>query len=139
MVGRCNEKETIMGLDMYAYTAPANLIDRDVDFDIDIIDMFPGEARLHYWRKHPNLHGWMEELYYAKGGSSENFNCVPVALTSSDLDELELAIRRNTLPITQGFFFGESDGSEAEDDLAFIEKARKAIADGLDVFYTSWW
>ncbi|SNS98554.1 hypothetical protein SAMN06295912_12825 [Sphingomonas laterariae] len=125
-----------MGLDMYAYTAPANLFERDVDFDIDI---FPAEARLHYWRKHPDLHGWMEELYYAKGGSSENFNRVPVALTSSDLDELELAIRRNALPITQGFFFGKSDGSEAEDDLAFIEKARKAIADELDVFYTSCW
>ena len=56
-----------MGLDMYASTlvqAPKS----DVDFDgNDAIE-------LHYWRKHPNLHGWMESLYYEKGGTAGSFN-----------------------------------------------------------------
>ena len=26
------------------------------------------EEELHYWRKHPNLQGWMENLYREKGG-----------------------------------------------------------------------
>ena len=34
---------------------------------------------------------------------------------------------------------GVSDGSETENDLAFIAKARDALADGLTVFYSSWW
>ena len=32
-----------------------------------------------------------------------------------------------------------SDGTEFLDDLAFVGKARKAIADGLTVYYDSWW
>lgn len=120
-----------MGLDMYAhydFEAPAT----PVDFKVED----PGE--LHYWRKHPNLHGWMEQLYRAKGGTQE-FNCVNLQLTAEDLDRLEAAIRDRTLPDTEGFFFGASDGSEVEGDLAFIAKARKALADGLTVFYSSWW
>ena len=70
-------------------------------------------SELHYWRKHPNLHGWMQKLYYEKGGKDEIFNCVPVALTGQDLDRLEADVKDGELPLTAGFFFGESDGSEA--------------------------
>ena len=43
------------------------------------------------------------------------------------------------LPDTAGFFFGASDGSEIDDDLAFVNKAREALAADLAVCYTSWW
>lgn len=125
-----------MGLDMYAYTAPSDLVGRDVDLKLDGLR---GVTDLHYWRKHPNLHGWMEMLYRAKGGAEEVFNCTTVRLTRDDLDALEAAIRDDALPETTGFFFGTSDGSERADDLAFVEKARSAIAEGLAVFYDSWW
>jgi hypothetical protein len=46
-----------MGLDMYAMTTTEAVADA-VDFKVGIA------AELHYWRKHPNLHGWMEALYY---------------------------------------------------------------------------
>ena len=39
----------------------------------------------------------------------------------------------------EGFFFGVSDGSEKDDDLAFIARARLAIAEGKAVYYDSWW
>ncbi|MCP5391920.1 MAG: phosphoglycerate kinase [Sphingomonadaceae bacterium] len=123
-----------MGLDMYAYSTAAHAITRDVDFNIDELDA----TRFHTWRKHPNLHGWMEHLYTDKGGV-ELFNCVPVRLTLDDLSELEHVIRSGELPETNGFFFGASDGSEIEDDLAFIAKAREAIEAGNAVFYSSWW
>jgi len=32
-----------------------------------------------------------------------------------------------------------SDGSEVDDDLAFVAEARDALAAGLAVFYVSWW
>ncbi len=120
-----------MGLDMYAYTTTDKL-DRLVDFKVK------NYTEIHYWRKHPNLHGWMEDLYYAKGGAKE-FNCVPVALTLEDIDHLEAAIVHHELPATHGFFFGESRGDEYDDDLDFTAKARKAIEDGHTVFYDSWW
>jgi hypothetical protein len=103
------------------------------------VDFEAGDAsQLHYWRKHPDLHGWMENLYYEKGGT-ETFNCRPVLLTPEDLDRLEADIRSKALPETTGFFFGKTDGSEHEDDLAFIAKARAAMAEGQTVFYDSWW
>jgi hypothetical protein len=117
---------------MYAYTT-GDKPRREVDFkDQSLVE-------LHYWRKHPNLHGWMTELYFAKGGRDKKFNCVNLLLTPADIDQLEIAIRQEKLPYTTGFFFGESDGSEVADDLAFIAKAREAMAQELFVFYTAWW
>lgn len=124
-----------MGLDMYAYTAPRDLIVGDVDIKLNAIEHV---SEIHYWRKHPNLHGWMEMLYRAKGGRKV-FNCTTVRLTAEDLDALETAVRDDLLPETIGFFFGLTDGSEREDDLEFIAKARQALAEGAAVLYDSWW
>ncbi|MBN8948942.1 MAG: phosphoglycerate kinase [Rhizobiales bacterium] len=121
-----------MGLDMYACTL-SRTPDAPVDFE------GKGATHIHYWRKHPNLHGWMERLYREKGGCDDSFNCVNVRLTREDLDRLEADIRARQLPATDGPFFGESDGSETDDDLQFVAKAREALAAGLTVFYTSWW
>ena len=121
-----------MGLDMYAEIT-LEPVTTPVDFKVE------RHVRIHYWRKHPDFHGWMEALYFEKGGSADSFNCVPVLLTLQDLDRLEAAIFKGELPDTSGFFFGDSDGTEVPDDLAFIVKARKAITEGYTVFYTSWW
>lgn len=120
-----------MGLDMYAMVTKMQP-ENPVKFETD------DAVELHYWRKHPNLHGWMAALYSEKGGT-ETFNCEPVVLTEDDLDQLEADIRAKQLPSTTGFFFGESDGTEVSDDLHFITKAREAIAEGKTVYYTSWW
>ena len=121
-----------MGLDMYASTL-ARKPEAPVDFKAD------DAAALHYWRKHPNLHGWMERRYRDKGGKDETFNCVNLLLTRADIDALDADILAGNLPTTSGFFFGASDGSEREDDLSFVAKAREALAAGLTVFYSSWW
>ena len=120
-----------MGLDMYAYMT-SETPEKPVDFKVTEASQF------FYWRKHPDLHGWMEELYREKGGT-EQFNCVPVQINAEDLDRLEADIRSGDLPDTTGFFFGNSDGSETEDDLAFITAAREALAEGYTVYYDSWW
>lgn len=123
-----------MGLDQFAMT----------------MDSKGNKTEIAYWRKHPNLQGWMENLWEAKGrpGLPEDnepsimgdFNCVPVKLNSDDLDDLEDAIRGSSLPNTVGFFFGDnSDDYYKEKDLEFIRKAREALDDGLVVEYNSWW
>ncbi len=123
-----------MGLDMNAFATKAKP-ETEVDFSTKNFE----ETELHYWRKHPNLHGWMESLYYEKGGKADSFNCVPVVLDNEDLDNLEYDIKEGNLPDTQGFFFGISSGDEDNDDLEFVAKAREAIANGKTVYYTSWW
>jgi len=125
-----------MGLDMYAFSTKAKP-KSEVDFETK--NFKPTEV--HYWRKHPNLHGWMQKLYDMKGGTSDAFNGDCVILDIEDLDNLEQDIKDGNLPDTSGFFFGESANGDEEtkDDLDFIQKARYQIANGKTVYYTSWW
>ena len=133
-----------MGLDMSAYSTAAKL-DNPVDFET--YDPETGDAvietqDLHYWRKYPNLHGWMAKLYVRKGGKENESDFTgPVVLTAEDLDHLEAVLLLGALPHTTGFFFGASAGSESEleDDMKFVADARDAIADGRTVYYNSSW
>ena len=121
-----------MGLDMYAFTTSEQPA-APVDFDISSYD------ELFYWRKHPNLHGWMERIYFARGGGDPEFNLTTLKLTAEDIDQLERDVTAGQLPLTDGFFFGSSDGEEREADLAFVAAAREALENGLTVFYCAWW
>ena len=118
-----------MGLDQYA---AVRLDTKDEEGNWN-------QEELAYWRKHPHLQGFMENLYVEKGGEGE-FNCVDVELTLEDIDALEASIKGGELPETGGFFFGD-DSSEhyKEADLEFCANARKALADGQTVVYSSWW
>ena len=129
-----------MGLDMYAWSVKAE----DAVNDFDIKCGTDGRMKVNeffYWRKHHDLHGWMERMYRAKGGTKESFNCVPVRLTKEDLDNLEIDLRKQALPETTGFFFGNNppDDESLARDLEFIQKARDIIASGDAVYYDSWW
>ena len=91
------------------------------------------------WRKHPNLQGWMENLWHEKGGEGE-FTCVDLELTLNDLNALEATLDEEELPETVGFFFGSNaDDHYAEADREFIVQARAAIKQGYKVIYSSWW
>ena len=134
-----------MGLDMFAWAVKfidgheEPEVDADIDQYADHIESVDDD--LWYWRKHPNLHGWMEKLYRDKGGKDEEFNCANVELTEADLHDLETAINEVGLPYTQGFFFGQSSGDndEKRGDLYFIARARKAIKNGYHVYYSAWY
>ena len=140
-----------MGLDMYAYVAgkkgqqreyyeTAEFNETTRDFENKTITK-PHE--IAYWRKHPNLHGWMEQLWNSRNGGNEdgsNFNGIELELTWEDLEVLELDIIAGTLPNTTGFFFGnDSDDHYREQDLKFIRDARAELFLGLKVFYNSSW
>ena len=136
-----------MGLDMYAYVAARAGQQREyydtANWDNDskeLISPVTKPREIAYWRKHPNLHGWMEELYRAKGGNVEMFNGVELELTWEDLEVLERDLLLSNLPNTRGFFFGDnSDEYYREQDLKFIREARAEIFTGLRVFYNSSW
>jgi hypothetical protein len=130
-----------MGLDMYAYTVSTE--DALTPFKIK-----EGSDReeIHYWRKHHDLHGWMEKLWreksnFSKDSPTKEFNCQPVALSLNDLEQLEKDLHQRKLPETAGFFFGNNPPDEASfnDDMEFIQKAREAISKGKLVYYDSWW
>jgi hypothetical protein len=122
-----------MGLDQYAYVAAKAEAWQD--------GSTPRE--LAYWRKHPNLQGWMEQLWRSRNTDPTTdpaFNGVEVELTWADIDQLEDDIKNKRLPATSGFFFGtDSDDHYREDDLAFVRRARAELFLGLRVFYNSSW
>lgn len=120
-----------MGLDMYAFSVAKDSTPQGK----------PETKELAYWRKHPNLHGWMENLWRARtGNQTDAFNCTDVELTLEDLEALENAILLKDLPSTQGFFFGsEADEYYKKQDLQFIKEAKADLFCGLKVFYSSWW
>ncbi len=123
-----------MGLDQYA-TARRG----EAKTDDEGYTYYEDSMELAYWRKHPNLQGWMEDLYHEKGGEEE-FNCVDLQLTLEDLDALEESLDEEALPETAGFFFGtDSSDYYAEADREFIVQARAAIKQGYTVVYSSWW
>lgn len=136
-----------MGLDMYAYTAPAELVgDQQVDLNETLFE--DGKPRegvdtdFGYWRKFNHLHGWMEQLYRKKGGARQSFNCTTVRLMPEDLDVLESLAKAKALTPTEGFFFGGYELFNEDDQesvLEFVRKARAAIGEGKAVVYDCWW
>ena len=102
-----------------------------------------------YWRKHPNLHGWMEQLWNSKGrpgveqystNADVMFNGIELELTFDDIMQLEEDIKNGNLPSTSGFFFGDnSDSYYKEQDLEFVYEAKSRLFLGQRVFYNSSW
>lgn len=128
-----------MGLDMYAYTCPQEQVgNKQVDFDVSFLKDLNREFA--YWRKFNNLHRWMADLYFKKGGKNESFNCDTVRLMPEDLDRLWA--EAETLKPASGFFWGDEDEmtpEAVEEVRSFVTKAREEIADGRAVIYDSWW
>ena len=126
-----------MGLDMYAYAATQS---NDSATQGKLV-----QREIAYWRKHPNLHGWMQQLWENKMNeesrdSPHDFNGIELELTWEDLEDLERAVTHKQLPSTSGFFFGnDSDDHYREHDLKFVRDAKAEIFTGLKVFYNSSW
>lgn len=62
---------------------------------------------LAYWRKHPDLHGYIVRRY--GGGVDE---CQEIPLTKEAVNDIIMAVKNHRLPETTGFFFGKSDKEE---------------------------
>ena len=138
-----------MGLDMYAYVAnragQQSEFYETAEFDETIKDYVnktvTKPAEIAYWRKHPSLHGWMEQLWQKKNPEDmSTFNGIELELTWEDVDELEQAVRHGQLPFTEGFFFGKpADNVYYEEDLKFCVNAKAELFLGFKVFYNSSW
>ena len=120
-----------MGLDQYMYIANKAGTHHDD----------PSRQELGYRRKHPNLHGWMHQLWERKGNSGV-FNGDELELTWEDIDCLEKDIKLGKVAEldTKGFFFGNpSDEHYYDYDLKFCVDAKTETFLGRKVFYNSSW
>lgn len=85
------------------------------------------DVELGYWRKHPNLHGFIVQTF-ANGVD----NCEEIELSADNLRLILKAVKAKRLPKTEGFFFGSSDGSQEEiaNDLEVLNGALDWLAEG---------
>ena len=139
-----------MGLDQYAYAASkSGARDEYLEekYEHGNKEAYDSTTELAYWRKHPNLQGWMEKLWEEKGRPGVEghvnegaFNGIELELTFDDLVRLENDIKNKNLPATEGFFFG-SDSCDYyyRQDLAFVYEAKSRVFLGQKVFYNSSW
>ena len=126
-----------MGLNQFAKAVRGEMT--IIGEDDDSYEKYESEYSISDWLKHPNLQGWMQNLWESRGNEGQ-FNNLEVKLSLADLDLLEADIIHADLPRTSGFFFGEnSDERHKEQDLEFVRDARVAIADGYTVLYYSSW
>jgi hypothetical protein len=130
-----------MGLDQYVFTLDNDfIVSKETDFLTEEQKKNFYFNEIFYWRKHPNLHGWMKNLYHQKGGLDEKFNCNnEVILTLEDISNLLKDVTQNNLPYTEGFFFGKSYEKYKIKDIDFCDIATKLLKDGKKIYYTSNW
>ena len=104
-------------------------------------------VEIAYWRKHNALHGWMQKLWNDRGRPNAHregtsFNCIPLELNVEDLRNLAADFVLQSLPKTDGLFFGyDTSFSEHHDGemLKFIREAKRYLDEGWQVAYDSWW
>lgn len=78
------------------------------------------EIELAYWRKHPDLHGFIVQQF-ANGED----NCQKIYLNEKDIETILDAVRIEALPHTTGFFFGASDADQRAYSVEVLQQALK--------------
>lgn len=131
-----------MGLDMYltgekyfkGFDGPERRMEDGFEVERHILAL--GE-----WRKHPNLHGYIVELF-ANGVD----DCEQIYLNAENLLQIIAAVKCENLPHTEGFFFGVSDLSEIQkrEDEAILYAAHDWLKRDIEgvwktIYYRACW
>lgn len=128
-----------MGLDMHLEGSKSPRRDFDNPENNMTVDGFRLDSLrldMGYWRKHPNLHGFIVNEFN-KGLD----DCQPIPLNTEDIEKILTAIKEEKLPPTTGFFFGVSDLTEKQRqyDTEIFTKAMDWLKDNKVGEYRSVW
>ena len=118
-----------MGLDSSVYKVKKEDAISDTYFE------WKQQEDIAYFRKHNSLNNWMLEQYYMKGGTLPEGE-FSVRLTLDDLNKLKHDVVKWNLP--SGYdLMSRKDCIIA--DLRMCSDAKRAIADGYEVYYSADW
>lgn len=137
-----------MGLDQNLFAVDEDACDQDGN----IMDRESMEE-IGYWRKHADLHGFVESLWEKAGcpGADERhqdpmfgslFNCIPFELTEEHIQQIiECSERRSfgDADGTTGFFFGQTFPEDHDKTIEIMKHALELKKEGKRIFYDSWW
>jgi beta-xylosidase len=120
-----------MGLDMYLYGEKSSMAIGANAPTEDGFRLASKTLEIAYWRKHPNLHGYIVETF--ADGVDE---CQPINLHKEEINKIIEAIKNDELPFTEGFFFGRSPQKgepeyeeNKQHDIEVFEKALKWLGE----------
>ena len=121
-----------MGLDMYIRIDDPTYDEDAVPFDYAKYKSY----ELAYWRKHPNLHGFIVQTF--ADGADE---CQNIPLDAVKVETILAASEADDLPETEGFFFGSSQPEHKADTK---EQLLKVLAwlkanPGKAIYYRASW
>lgn len=122
-----------MGLDMYFFQVPKGKGPDTKD-----------KVELKYFRKHSDLHGWLEDEWRAQNSENENaewngFNCVYMEITPPILMRLKDYLTLPEKKHYQGFFWGATDDEQWKETRELVARMEEIINSGDKVYYYSWW
>jgi len=128
-----------MGLDMFLEGEkhlPRDFNDPEKNVKEDGFRLVSKKLDLAYWRKHPNLHGFIVQKF-----NNGEDDCRPILLSEEDIQQIIDAIRNESLPHTEGFFFGASDQSEDQkkEDIEIFTKAVEWLRRSKDGEFRNVW
>ena len=133
---------------MYVYQTSEDNLTGNKHFNDKKVDDCKKLEEVWHWYNHPRLHKCFENLYLEKGGKCEDiiyFNGESVKLTIEDINKLEKVLRKDKLPINNGF----SNGCFFDEYVSYYDtynRAKKIVRKGRDILkdnncltYSSFW
>jgi hypothetical protein len=120
-----------MGLDMFFIKVPHG---ENPDYEA---------SRIKYFRKHSDLHGWLQEQWLKtqpEGTNPENFNCKYFLITQDVLDGMKSLCAKSRKKKYRGLFWGSSckeDWDETKELCDVIQDCLDSVF--TDVYYYGWW
>lgn len=123
-----------MGLDMYLegkkyYGYSSRTVAPQVEEGFELKEKI---FELGYWRKHPNLHGYIVQNF--AGGVDE---CQKIELDIKNIAQILTAVKEDKLPPTSGFFFGTSREEDKDPTIETFEKALRWLMTEEEGVYRS--
>jgi hypothetical protein len=112
-----------MGLDMYLVGEKYLWENEDTKPMEDGFRLKSKELELGYWRKHPNLHGFIVREF-----ADSVDNCGKIELSEEDLKKILTAVEADELPETSGFFFGTSRPDDKPPTIKILKDALEWLA-----------
>lgn len=113
-----------------------------LDMDFYKVNGNGEKEHLHYFRKHSDLHGLLQECWAEKNldKSGDDFNCVDFEIT---LDEVKRVIDfmedRHNKPHYVGFFWGQSTEEDWMETATLFQEITNLLEEGKKVIYNAWW
>lgn len=100
------------------------------------------QEHLHYFRKHSDLHGVLQDCWLEKnpGKNAEEFNCIDFEITLEEVMRvIDFMSNRHTKKHYKGFFWGQSTEEDWEETIVALKEILMALETGEKVIYVCWW